>query len=247
MKTITRWRIVVLIFLVTLTLPFPALAQEGTTDETIMDQLLGFLANPNIVFILLLIGVLGLLIEITTPGGWVSGFIGVICLVLATFGLGILPVNLFGLVFVGTAFVLFLLDIKAPTHGALTIAGTASLIIGTLVLFNSPSTPVEFHVSLWLVLLASVTTAAIFGWFVSFAVKALKTPLRSGREALSIGKTGSAKTSINPIGTVQLGGELWTAQLDDNIDSIQRGDQVELVRLEGNRLVVRKHKSGTPS
>jgi membrane-bound serine protease (ClpP class) len=83
------------------------------------------IVDPNIVFLLITIGVQALIFEITSPGGWVAGFIGVVCLALATFGLGILPVNWFGLLFIITSFVLFILDIKAPSHGALTAAAGA--------------------------------------------------------------------------------------------------------------------------
>lgn len=208
-----------------------------------IDQLLEFLMNPNIVFILLLFGVLAILIELTNPGGWVTGFIGIVCLGLAAYGLGLLPVNLFGLVFLVTAFVLFLLDIKAPTHGALTVAGAASLAIGALVLFNTPKTPPEFRVSPWLVIAASIATSAIFGWFVSFAIKAQKVPIRTGRERLKPGNTAIARTEIDPSGTVQMAGELWTAELETGSAPIRSGEQVVLVRVEGNRLIVRKQEN----
>ncbi|NJN80111.1 MAG: hypothetical protein HC797_06385 [Anaerolineales bacterium] len=100
-----------------------------------------------------------ILIEISTPGGWVAGFIGAVCLTLATYGLGVLPINWFGIIFLIIAFVLFILDIKAPTHGALTAAGVASFIVGGLVLFNSPGTPEFQRVSVPLV----VGTGIFFG------------------------------------------------------------------------------------
>ena len=91
------------------------------------------LTDPNIAFLLLAIGVQAVLIEISSPGGWVAGFIGAVCLTLAVYGMGVLSVNWFGILFLVIAFVLFVLDIKAPTHGALTIAGVASFIVGALV------------------------------------------------------------------------------------------------------------------
>ena len=80
-------------------------------------------------------------VELTHPGAWVPGLIGVTCLALAIYGLGLLPVNWFGLIFIAMAFALFILDIKAATHGALTVAGVTSFIVGALVLFNSPGVP----------------------------------------------------------------------------------------------------------
>ncbi|HLB64965.1 MAG TPA: ATP-dependent Clp protease proteolytic subunit, partial [Anaerolineales bacterium] len=112
--------------------------------QTFIEQILQALTNPNIVFLLLSVGVQAVLIELSSPGGWVAGFIGFVCLALGAYGLGILPVNWFGLAFIIIAFVLFIVDIKAPTHGALTVAGVGSFILGALVLFNSPGTP-EFQ------------------------------------------------------------------------------------------------------
>lgn len=215
-------------------------AQVDKFSPTLIEALLQVLTNPNVVFILLTIGVQAILIELSSPGGWVAGFIGVVCLALATYGLGILPVNWFGLVFLVTAFVLFILDIKAPTHGALTMAGAASLVVGALVLFNSPGTPVEMRVSPWVVIFISAATAATFGWFVSFAIRAQKAPVRMGREALLRGKYGTARTDLNPAGTVQMGGELWSAEIEPESQPVQRGEQVMLVRLNGNRLIVTK-------
>jgi membrane-bound serine protease (ClpP class) len=106
-----------------------------------MEDLLTVLANPNIAFLLLAIGVQAILIEISSPGGWIAGFTGVVCLLLAIYGMGLLPVNWFGILFLAVAFILFILDIKAPTHGALTAAGVGSFIVGALILFNSPNVP----------------------------------------------------------------------------------------------------------
>ncbi|MEM5774891.1 MAG: hypothetical protein AAGU05_07795, partial [Anaerolineaceae bacterium] len=116
-------------------------AQVVDVGNTFIEELLLLLVNPNLVFLLLAIGVQAILIEISSPGGWGAGFIGVVCILLAVYGIGVLPVNWFGILFLVAAFVLFILDIKAPTHGALTVAGAASFIVGALVLFNSTTLP----------------------------------------------------------------------------------------------------------
>jgi membrane-bound serine protease (ClpP class) len=180
-----------------------------------------------------------ILIEISSPGGWVAGFIGVVCLTLATYGLGILPVNWFGLIFLATAFVLFILDIKAPTHGALTAAGIASLIIGSLVLFNSPSVPSFQRVSVPLVVGTSIATGGLFFVILIFAIRAQKTPIRMGMESL-IGRVGTVRFDLNPAGSVKLGGELWSAELTDPEESASQGTRVEVVRVQGLKLFVRK-------
>jgi len=210
-----------------------------TVSQTFIETLLSVLSNPNIVFLLITIGVQAILIEISSPGGWVAGFIGVVCLALATYGLGILPVNWFGIVFLVTAFVLFILDIKAPTHGALTAAGVASLIIGALVLFNSPSLPSFTRVSVPLVVTMSTITGLTFFAILMFAIRAQKAPIRTGQESL-VGKTGVVRTAISPSGIIQLGGEQWTAVLEKGEAAIPAGERVTVIRVEGLRLVVRR-------
>jgi membrane-bound serine protease (ClpP class) len=211
-------------------------------SPSFIEQVLGTIANPNIVFLLIQVGVLAVLIEISSPGGWVAGFIGVVCLALATYGLGILPVNWFGLVFLVTAFVLFVLDIKAPTHGALTAAGAASLIVGALVLFNSPGVPVSLRVSPWLVIVTSLLTAAGFGLLVTYALRVQKTPARTGLESYT-GRVGTASTPLSPRGTVRVGGELWSAELLPGEEPLPKGARVEVVRADGFKLFVRSLKS----
>jgi len=205
-----------------------------------IEQLLAMLTNPNIVLILMSIGVQAILIEISNPGGWAAGFIGVVCLALAGYGLGFLPVNYFGLIFLATAFVLFILDIKAPTHGALTAAGVGSLIVGALVLFNSPATPQFLRVSVPLVVVSSLITGGIFGGAVLLAVRAQKTPVRMGQESL-VGKVGIVKQEIPPLGTgqVQLASELWTAELAEEGQPLSKGVRVIVVAVHGIRLKVR--------
>jgi membrane-bound serine protease (ClpP class) len=214
-------------------------SRTETLESSLIEQLLAMLTNPNIVFLLLTIGVQAILIEIGSPGGWVAGFIGVICLSLAAYGLGVLPVNWFGLIFIITSFVLFLLDIKAPTHGALTAAGIGSFIVGALVLFNTPSTPEFQRVSIPLVIVVGILTGALFGVLVGFGIRALKAPIRAGRESLD-GKTGIATTTFKQTGQVQLGSELWTAEAVEGSEKIRKGDKVEVVEVQGLRLKVRK-------
>ncbi len=214
-------------------------AQVDEFEPTWIESLLGILTNPNIVFVLLTIGVQAILIELSSPGGWVAGFIGAVCLALAAYGVGVLPVNWFGIIFIIIAFVLFVVDIKAPTHGALTAAGTGSLIIGALVLFNSPGTPQFQRVSVPLVIGVSLVTAAIFFAAVTFAIRAQKVPIRTGHESL-IGRVGVARSDLNPNGTVQMAGELWTAETETGEAPIPAGTRVEVLRAEGVRVFVRR-------
>ena len=206
---------------------------------SLIEQLLQLLIDPNIVFLLLAIGLQALLIELTHPGAWVPAFFGVVCLALGAYGLGFLPVNWFGLIFMVTAFVLFILDIKAPTHGALTIAGVASFIVGALVLFNSPGTPHFEQVSLPLVIFVGAFIGLIFAVILGFALRAQSRPVITGSARLE-GQTGYAVSEIDPSGQAQVAGELWSADLTDASTQIHRGDRVEVVRVEGLRLKIRK-------
>jgi membrane-bound serine protease (ClpP class) len=210
-------------------------------NMTFIEQFLLLLINPNIAFLLLAIGVQAILIEISSPGGWVAGFIGVVCLTLAVYGMGVLPINWFGIIFLITAFVLFILDIKAPTHGALTTAGVASFIVGALVLFNSPGVPEFQRVSVPLVIGVGVFLGSLFFGILLFALRAQRAPVSMGVEAMT-GKTGTAKMWDEAGGQVQLESELWSAEKADEAEQIRKGDKVEVVEVKGLRLKVKKIK-----
>jgi membrane-bound serine protease (ClpP class) len=221
-----------------LTLHTAGIVQQAL-PMSLIEQLLQLLIDPNIVFLLLAIGLQALLIELTHPGAWVPAFFGVVCLALGAYGLGFLPVNWFGLIFMVTAFVLFILDIKAPTHGALTLAGIASFIVGALVLFNSPGTPHFEQVSVPLVIFVGVFIGLIFAVILTYALRAQGRPVITGSARLA-GQTGFAVSEIDPTGQAQLAGELWSADLADASEPVHRGDRLEVIRVEGLRLKVRK-------
>ncbi len=215
-------------------------AQIVPVGLSLLEQLLFMLTNPNIVFILLSVGVQAVLIELSSPGGWVAGFLGVVCLALAGYGLGVLPVNWFGLVFLLMAFVLFILDLKAPTHGALTVAGISSLVVAALVMFNTPVTPPALRVSVPLVVGVSLATGGLFALALGFAVRAQKAPLRSGREIL-IGQVGVVKERVpaRGVGIVHVAGELWSAESASG-EVIPAGARVRVKAVAGLRLKVEK-------
>jgi membrane-bound serine protease (ClpP class) len=216
-------------------------ALPSETPITPVEAVLGLLTNPNIVFILLAIGVQAILIEITTPGGWVAGFVGAVLLALSIYGMGLLPVNYVGLIFMAIAFVLFILDIKAPTHGALTAAGTASFIAGGLILFNSASVPGFANVSVGLVVGMGLLLGGSFFLIVLLAVRVMKTPVITGRESM-VGKEGYAITEIDPIGIVQVAGEQWSAHLAKKAKSVAKDERVIVDEVQGVKLIVSKKK-----
>ena len=206
---------------------------------TFIEQLLLLITNPNLVFTLLSVGIMAILIEISSPGGWVAGFIGVVSVTVALYGIGLLTVNWFGILFLVTSFVLFVLDIKAPTHGALTVAGVASFIVGALVLFNSPGVPEFQRVSVPLVIGVGIFLGLLFFGILMFALRAQSTPIQMGVESY-VGLTGTAKNWHEAAGQVQVDSELWSAEKSDGSDAIRKGDKIEVVKVDGLKLVVKK-------
>lgn len=200
---------------------------------TFVEQLLSILINPNVAFILLTLGVNGLIFELSSPGGYVSGIIGSVCLLLSLYALQVLSVNYMGLALIALAFVLFVLDIKAPTHGVLTAGGIVTFALGALILFNSP----YYAVSKGLVFSVALGTGAFFAFVVTKALRAQKWHVTTGREGL-IGQIAEARTDLSPQGTVFLRGEHWGAILEEG--TAEKGEKVQVVDAEGFRLRVRK-------
>lgn len=208
--------------------------------QSFIEQLLATLINPNIVFLLLTIGVQAILIELSSPGGWVAGFIGVCCLALAVYGLGILPVNWFGVIFMIISIVLFIMDFYAPTYGALTFAGAGSFVIGALVLFNSPSVPSFQRVSVPLVIGTGAVMAAILIALITYALRSRTAPIRTGYESLA-GKTGIVHEALEPAGSVQVSAESWTAESMDG-SKIPVNTRIRVVEVRGLKLIVEEIK-----
>lgn len=198
-----------------------------------IERFLHTITNPNIAFILMTLGINGLLFELASPGGYIAGVVGAICLLLAFYALGVLDVNYTGLLFIALAFILFVVDIKAPTHGILTIGGIASFILGSLVLFNTPFS----SISLRLVVSVALATGTFFGFIIAKAVSVQRRPATTGVEGL-VGALGTARTDLSPSGTVFLKGEWWRAEAEDG--PIQAGEKVIVEAVEGFRLRVRR-------
>jgi membrane-bound serine protease (ClpP class) len=211
------------------------LQTEGAPIEelamTPIEQFLHTITNPNIAFILLTLGINGILFELSSPGGYLAGVVGAICLLLAFYSLGVLDVNYTGLLFIALAFVLFVVDIKAPTHGVLTAGGIVSFILGSLILFNSPF----YAVSRSLVIGVGLATGAFFAFIVAKAVLIQRRPATTGSDRL-VGALATARTDLSPAGTVYLKGEWWEAEAENG--PIEAGEQVRVESVDGFRLRV---------
>jgi membrane-bound serine protease (ClpP class) len=213
------------------------LATEGLAINplpmTAIEQLLHLITNPTIAFILLTLGLNAILFELSSPGGYAAGIVGAICLLLGFYALGVLPVNYAGLLLIALAFVFFVLEVKAPTHGLLTVGGVVALVLGALVLFNSPL----YRVSTSVIVTVALASGGFFAFIVTKAVRIQTHRATTGSEGL-VGRVGTARTDLSPEGTVFVWGEYWAATAE--VGTIRAGQQVEVVGKEGFRLRVRR-------
>lgn len=203
---------------------------------TFRQKVLSSIANPEVAFILLLLGVLGLFVEFKSPGLIFPGVIGGIAILLYLLSLPLLPVNVVGILLVLLGIVFFILEIKVVSYGILGIGGTVALIIGSLMLYKgNPLTGEGLHITFVLpIVLAFV---AILAFLVYLAIKAFKNPVQAGPETL-IGQIAIVKEKIEPskTGKVFVFGEYWSAQSDEVIESEVK---VKIVGIEGMVLKVK--------
>jgi len=201
----------------------------------IRQKILGLISDPNIAYILMLLGFYGLFFELTNPGSIFPGVLGGICLILAFYAFQTLPVNYAGLLLIILALILFLLEIKIISHGILTIGGIISMIIGSLMLFESPAPFMKL--SLAVILPAVFITTLFFTLTLSLALKAFMAKPVTGSEGL-IGEKGVAETDITQdTGMVLLHGERWSAYADEPIG---KGEHIIVEKVSGLQLKVRK-------
>lgn len=196
-------------------------------------KVLDIISNPNVAYLLMLIGFYGIFFELTSPGAILPGVIGVLSLILALYSFQTLPVNYAGLLLILLAVVLFILEIKVTSFGLLTIGGIISMTIGSLMLFDSPVP--FFRISLSVIIPSIVTTVALFVITISLVVKAHRRRPATGAEGL-IGSTGVAKTDILTEGSVFLHGEIWAAWSDT---AIKKGEAIVVEKVEDLKLKVR--------
>ncbi|MGH2453096.1 MAG: NfeD family protein [bacterium] len=209
-------------------------ARIETVGQDVTEQFLRLLADPNIGFILLNIGIIGILAELYNPGLILPGVVGGIALILGLASFAILEVNAAGLLLIALAVVMFIADIKVPGHGVLTFGGVVSFVFGAILL-TSRQAPF-LRISLQLILGVAAALAAFFLFAVGAGMRAQRAAVRSGTEGL-MGATGVARTALEPEGMVYVQGEIWTARAEAG--AIGEGARVQVVGLEGLRLRVR--------
>ena len=197
-------------------------------------RILNLISDPNVAYILMLLGFYGLFFELTNPGSIFPGVMGGICLILAFYAFQTLPVNYAGLLLIILAIILFILEVKIISHGVLTIGGIISMVIGSIMLFESPAPFMKL--SLYVILPAAIITALFFSLTLGLAFKAFKRKPVTGSEGL-LGGEGVASTDITRDGgMVLLHGERWSAYSDE---TIAKGEKIIVESVSGLKVKVK--------
>lgn len=212
-------------------------AEIKEVEMTLSLKLLTILSDPNIAYILFLIGLYGLLFEIFNPGVIFPGVIGGICIILAFYSMHTLPINYAGLALIVFAIILFVLEIKVVSHGILSIGGVISLIIGSIMLINVESGLEVVKVSWEVIALFVILTILFFGFAITLGIKAQRRKPTTGTQGL-IKTIGEALTDLNPNGDVRIHGEIWTAESIEG--KIEAKNLVEVVEIQNLKLIVKK-------
>ena len=216
------------------------LATKGATVRelkmTLREKILATLTDPNIAYILMMLGVAGLYFELAHPGSIFPGVIGAICLILAFYSFQVLSVNYAGILFIVLAIVLFLAEIKVASYGLLSIGGTICLLLGSLMLFDSTSPYLRPSLA---VMLATIAITATF--FITIAAVAFRAYIRkpaSGSEGM-IGLVGVVINRVAPRGKVFVHGEYWNAYSEE---VIEEGEEVEVIGIKDLNIKVKVKK-----
>jgi membrane-bound serine protease (ClpP class) len=210
-------------------------ARVVTIEMGSAERMLDALSDPNIAYILLLLGLYGVLFELYNPGSILPGIIGFICLILAFYTMHTLPINYAGLALIIFGMVLFLLEIKITSHGVLTLGGIVSLLLGSMMLIRTDST-LEFAKISWSVILTSVAVSVLFFLFVlGIGLRALRLKPVTGREGL-LGEIGESLETLDPLGTVWVHGERWRAE--SVAGKINKGEKVRVAEILNLKLKV---------
>ena len=194
----------------------------------IIENFLHAISDPNIAYILLSLATLGIMAEIFNPGLIFPGVVGGICLLMAFYSLGVLPVNYAGILFIVLAIGLFIGEVLTTTFGIFTAGGVVSLVIGSLILFQGV-TPV-FRIDPWLIATVTIIVAGVMAIIIHRAISAHRKQARTGREEL-VGKTALVKVALKPEGTVFFKGERWAAISED--EEIKSGEEVIIDSVDG--------------
>ena len=206
-------------------------------------EVLSRISDPNVAYILMMLGFFGLLFELFSPGAIFPGIVGVICLILAFYAMSSMPVNYAGLALIVFGIILFLLEIKVISHGMLAIGGIISVLLGSMILFRD--SPAENYVALSRSVIFSVTAVStlFFAFIITLGLRAQRSRPVSGASVL-LGKAAQTMEPLNPTGHVRVMGETWNAtSLEGNIDE---NEKVIIKEIKGLTLYVSRDESEIP-
>jgi membrane-bound serine protease (ClpP class) len=206
----------------------------------IFEKILNLLSDPNIAYILFLLGVYGVMFELYNPGAILPGIVGVISLILAFYSMHSLPINFAGLALIIFAIILFLLEIKIASHGLLAIGGIISLLLGSLMLIRASSSLEFVGISRTVIVAATGITALFFFFVIGVGLRAQRRKVVTGVEGL-IGQTGESLSTLDPVGMVRVQGETWNAE--SVTGKIESGEKIRVTQMKDLKLYVEKINS----
>ena len=206
-------------------------------DMSFQQKLLSILSDPNIAYILLMLGFYGLLFELYNPGSIFPGVIGVISLVLAFYSMHTLPINYAGLALIIFGIILFILEIKIVSHGLLTIGGVICLVLGSIMLIKTDSAFEVFHISWQIIAAVVVITILFFTFVIGLGIKAQTRKPTTGKEGL-LNEMGEAISDLDPSGQVKVHGEIWRAVSIEG--KILKGSKIIVAEISNLLLKIKK-------
>ena len=212
------------------------------TEMSWFEKFLAIISDPNIGYILMMLGIWGIILEFYHPGAILPGVVGFICIVLGLYGLHTLPINYAGLGLIILAIILFIAEIKIISHGMLTVGGIISLILGSFMLIDVSSPLEGARISTSVIITTVIVISALFILLIYLVVKAFKRKVETGVEGM-VGETGEVVEDItaDKEGAVKVHGERWYAVLPAGInEAIAKGNKVKVVGINNLRLTVQK-------
>lgn len=201
-------------------------------EMSLREKILKIITDPTIAYLLLILGLAGLYFEFSTPGAILPGVLGGIALILALYAFQQLPINYAGVLLILLAIVMFIAEIKVISHGVLTMGGIAAMILGSMMLINTPAP--YMRISLGAIIGTAIATAAFFLFVVGAGVRALRSKTTTGIEGL-VGEIGVVRTRLAPRGQIFLRGELWSAEGEGEVEV---GESVRVTGMDGLTLRV---------
>ncbi len=208
-------------------------AEIDTVTMGFWKQLLDLLVDPNLIVLLMSIGILGITIEVMNPGLIFPGTVGVISLIMGLYGLQVLPISWAGVLLILLAFIFFVAEAFVMSHGALALAGAAAFVVGALLLFDPAGD--AYQVSIWVALAIAGTLALLIGVALAKVMAVRRTRPQTGEEELT-GDIGVVRRPLDPEGTIFVHGELWRAYTDG--EPIDTGAEVRVERIEDGLLLL---------